>query len=100
LAKAAAALSPRLKAGACGSFSGQTKLTILNQSEGKWAVDSLAQTLARSLWVDVSDTPGKLNYVLCADAELIGDPIESFIQIQSIRIAADKLDILPLLKSA
>ncbi len=27
------------------------KLTILNESEGKWAFENLAQTLSRSLWV-------------------------------------------------
>jgi hypothetical protein len=71
----------------------QTKLTIFNRSEGKWAFDGLAQTLTRSLWVDVSDIPGDLNYILCTDAELIGNPIQSFIPIESIRIAADKQQI-------
>jgi glutathione synthase/RimK-type ligase-like ATP-grasp enzyme len=77
----------------------RTKLTIFNSSEGKWAFDSLAQTLARSLWVDIGDVPGDLNYILCADAELIGDPIESFIPIESIRIAADKRKIEQRFKS-
>ncbi len=69
------------------------KLTILNQSEGKWAFDSLAQILSRSLWVDVSEQPSDLNYLLCTETESIDRSVNSFIPIDSIKIAADKRKI-------
>jgi glutathione synthase/RimK-type ligase-like ATP-grasp enzyme len=69
------------------------KLTILNESEGKWAFEKLAHILERALWVDISDRPSDLNYVLCTDSELVGDNIESFIPIESIKIAGDKRKI-------
>jgi glutathione synthase/RimK-type ligase-like ATP-grasp enzyme len=70
-----------------------TKLTILNQSEGKWAFENLAHTLARSLWADVSDRPSDVNYILCTDCDLTANSIRSFIPIDSISIAADKRKI-------
>ncbi len=69
------------------------RLTILNTSAGKWAFESLAQTLSRSLWVDISDREAELNYVLCTDSESVDNKIASFIPIESIKIAADKRKI-------
>jgi hypothetical protein len=69
------------------------KVAILNESACKWAFENLAQILSRSLWIDISEHPGDLNYVLCTDSELITNKINSFIPIDSIQIAADKRKI-------
>lgn len=66
---------------------------ILNQSDGKWVFEDLAQMLSRSLWVDISETPGDLNYILCTESELVTSQIGSFIPLRSIEIAADKREI-------
>lgn len=66
---------------------------ILNQSDGKWVFEDLAQILSRSLWVDISETPGDLNYILCTDSELITSQVGSYIPLRSIEIAADKREI-------
>lgn len=65
---------------------------IVNQSPGKWAFDKLANMLSESLWVDVKEDFGDINYILCAEKEKI-DKINSFIPIDSIKIAADKRKI-------
>ena len=70
-----------------------SQFTILNRSDGKWAFDNLAQMLSRSLWVDISEVPGDINYILCTDTELTDREINSFIPIESIKIAADKRDV-------
>ena len=66
---------------------------ILNQSEGKWVFEDLAQMLSRSLWVDISEMPGDLNYILCTDTALVDSTINSFIPLRSINIASDKREI-------
>ncbi len=66
---------------------------ILNQSDSNWVFEDLAQMLSRSLWVDISETPGELNYILGTDSELIDSQIGSFIPWISIEIAADKREI-------
>jgi glutathione synthase/RimK-type ligase-like ATP-grasp enzyme len=66
---------------------------ILNQSDGKWVFEELAEMLSRSLWIDIDENPGDLNYILCTDRELIDDSINSFIPLKSIQVAADKREI-------
>jgi hypothetical protein len=72
---------------------------ILNQSDGKWAFDNLAQMLSRSLWIDISENPSDVNYVLCVDTELVNNSLNSFIPLKSIKIASDKRDIEKRFKS-
>ena len=50
---------------------------ILNQSDGKWIFEDLAEILSRSLWIDISEMAGDLNYILCTDAELIDSNLNS-----------------------
>ncbi|PSB59317.1 hypothetical protein [Chamaesiphon polymorphus] len=57
---------------------------ILNQSDGNWVFADLAQMLSRSLWIDISEHPGELNYILCADAKITTN---SFIPLSSIEIS-------------
>jgi hypothetical protein len=66
---------------------------ILNQSDGKWVFENLAQMLSRSLWVDISEDVADLNYVLCTDTDLTNNTLNSFIPIDSIKIASDKRSI-------
>jgi hypothetical protein len=67
------------------------KPTILNQSAGSWIFDDLAQMLSRSLWIDISENLSDINYVLCADGELLDRHfVNSFIPLRSIHIASDK----------
>jgi glutathione synthase/RimK-type ligase-like ATP-grasp enzyme len=66
---------------------------ILNQSEGKWVFENLAQMLSRSLWVNISEHAGQLNYILCTESELIDPNLNSFIPMNSINIASDKREI-------
>jgi predicted ATP-grasp superfamily ATP-dependent carboligase len=73
---------------------------ILNQSEGKWAFENLAQMLSQSLWVDISENAGNLNYILCTDTELIDNNLNSFIPLNSINIASDKREIEKRFESA
>lgn len=47
--------------------------------------------LSRALWVDISEIPGDLNYIL--GTETISNKINSFIPLSSIQIAADKRKI-------
>ncbi len=74
------------------------KPLILNQSEGRWAFANLAQMLSRSLWVDIGETPADLNYILCTE-ELIDNNLNSFILVNSIKIASDKREIEKRFKS-
>ena len=62
---------------------------ILNQGAGAWAFEPLADQLARALWLDVSDEPADVNYVLSWDrpAPPLG---QSFIPASAVEIAADK----------
>jgi hypothetical protein len=66
---------------------------ILNQSDGKWVFENLAQILSRSLWVDISEDVADLNYVLGTNTDLMDNPLNSFIPIDSIKIASDKRSI-------
>ena len=65
---------------------------IVNQTAGEWAFDKLANILSQSLWVDVEEDFGDINYLLYAD-EQKADKINNFIPIESIKIAADKRKI-------
>jgi hypothetical protein len=51
---------------------------ILNQSDGKWVFENLAQMLSRSLWVDISEDVADLNYVLGTDTDLTDNRLNSF----------------------
>jgi hypothetical protein len=69
------------------------KPNIFNQSDGQWAFQNLARTLSNSLWTDISENVGSLNYILCIDPKVISNDINSFIPIESIAIALDKREI-------
>jgi len=43
---------------------------IVNQTAGKWAFDNLANILSESLWVDVGENFGDINYILCVDKKI------------------------------
>jgi glutathione synthase/RimK-type ligase-like ATP-grasp enzyme len=73
---------------------------ILNQSDGGWAFENLAQILSRSLWIDISENAGNLNYILCNDMKIIDANCNSFIPLDSIRIASDKREIEKKFKTA
>jgi glutathione synthase/RimK-type ligase-like ATP-grasp enzyme len=76
------------------------KPIILNQSDGSWIFDNLAQMLSRSLWIDIDESTSDLNYILCAEPELIDlHFINSFIPLRSIHIAADKREVEKRFKS-
>lgn len=62
---------------------------IVNQGGGKWAFEKLANMLTESLWIDVTDNFGDIDYILCLEKEEVND-INSFVPIQSIKIASDK----------
>ena len=66
--------------------------TIVNQTGGKWAFEKLANILSNSLWVDIKEDFGVLNYILGIDEKNIYN-VSSFIPIESIKIAADKREI-------
>ncbi|MCJ8279013.1 MAG: hypothetical protein MJK14_03465 [Rivularia sp. ALOHA_DT_140] len=40
---------------------------IVNQNGGKWAFEKLANILSESLWVDVEENFGDINYFLYAN---------------------------------
>ncbi len=69
------------------------EIAILNKSEGKWAFTGLADILCKSLWVDVSEEAKQLNYVLCIGSDDINTCTNSFIPLDSIKIASDKRKI-------
>ncbi|HEX4606696.1 MAG TPA: hypothetical protein VH092_00680 [Urbifossiella sp.] len=60
---------------------------ILNGGDGAWAFAPLAAQLGRALWLDVSDTPRRFNYLLQTDHP---DPGGLFIPVRAVHLAADK----------
>jgi predicted ATP-grasp superfamily ATP-dependent carboligase len=64
---------------------------IVNQTAGQWAFEELAKILSKSLWVDIKEEFGDINYILCVAKKKHN--INSFIPIESIEIAADKRKI-------
>lgn len=67
-----------------------TDCCVLNGGDGAWAFEAFARQLAAALWVDVSPTPRRLNYLLTTDRSSLPAERESFIPIRSVEIAADK----------
>ena len=65
---------------------------IINRTGGKWAFEKLANILSESLWVDIQEDFGDINYFLCLEEQDI-DNINSFIPIESIIVASDKRKI-------
>ena len=67
------------------------KKVILNSGYGAWAFQPLAESLANSLQIKISDVPGNFNYVLGWNETNI-DAIASkmFIPWQGIKLASDK----------
>jgi glutathione synthase/RimK-type ligase-like ATP-grasp enzyme len=66
---------------------------ILNQSDGKWAFEDLAQMLSRVLWIDIKEEVGDLNYVLAIDNKINTNNLNTFIPIHSIDLASDKREV-------
>lgn len=66
---------------------------ILNQSDGKWAFEDLAQMLSRVLWVDIREETGELNYLLGIDNKIKTSNLNTFIPIHSIELASDKREV-------
>lgn len=64
--------------------------SILNRSDGKWAFSDLAEILSKTLWIDVSESEGDINYVLCIEPEKINSSLNSFISLNAIKTASDK----------
>ena len=62
---------------------------ILNQGAGAWAFEPLAERLAQALWIDVSEEPADVNYVLSWDRPA-SPPGRSFIPTHAVSVAADK----------
>jgi hypothetical protein len=60
---------------------------VLNGGDGGWAFAGLADRLSRALWLDVSATPRRFNYLLQTDQP---DPAASFVPVEAMRLAADK----------
>ncbi|OWK41945.1 hypothetical protein FRUB_04023 [Fimbriiglobus ruber] len=63
---------------------------MLNNGPGSWAFEGLARQLAGALWIDVSPTPRRYNYLLHADDFDPASCGDLFIPYSSIRLAADK----------
>lgn len=63
---------------------------VLCGGGGAWAFEPLARALASALWVDVSATPRRFNYVLCTDELPLPDGCASFIPLDSVSLASDK----------
>jgi len=63
---------------------------IVNGGGGAWAFAALAEQLARALWIDVSATPRRYNYLLITDEFDASEFGELFIPYRSMQIAADK----------
>lgn len=66
---------------------------ILNQSDGKWAFEDLAQMLSRVLWIDIKEEVGDLNYVLAIDNKINTNTLNTFIPIHSVDLASDKREV-------
>lgn len=62
---------------------------VLNQGDGAWAFAPHAEHLARVLWVEVSDEPADLNYVLSWDRAALPDR-KTFIPFAGMSAAGDK----------
>lgn len=65
---------------------------IINRTGGKWAFEKLANMLSESLWVDIQEDLGDINYLLCLEEQEIYN-INSFIPPDSIIVASDKRKI-------
>jgi hypothetical protein len=63
---------------------------ILNGGGGAWAFDALARQLSAALWLDVSETPRRYNYLLHLDSPDPSACGELFISFQAMQLAADK----------
>jgi hypothetical protein len=63
---------------------------ILNSGGGAWAFDALATELSRALWVDISTTPRRFNYLLLADDSVVSTDLDLFVPVTAIEMAADK----------
>jgi hypothetical protein len=63
---------------------------IVNNSDGGWIFENLAHILSGSLWAEISENVGDLNYLLCVDPKIMKNNINSFIPLSSIEIASDK----------
>ncbi|MGF1577868.1 MAG: RimK family alpha-L-glutamate ligase [Gemmataceae bacterium] len=63
---------------------------ILNNGPGAWAFEELARSLSSALWVDISATPRRYNYLLNLEDHPIPSRGELFIPYSSIILAADK----------
>jgi glutathione synthase/RimK-type ligase-like ATP-grasp enzyme len=63
---------------------------ILNGGAGAWAFAALADQLSRALWVDVSEVPRRVNYLLHADGFDRADLHGLFVPNRAMELAADK----------
>ena len=63
---------------------------VLCGGDGAWAFEPLARALASALWVDVSVSPRRFNYLLFTDTLPLPGACESFIPLDAISRAADK----------
>lgn len=63
---------------------------ILNGGGGAWAFSSLAEQLSTALWIDVSESPRKYNYLLVMDDFDVSRVGELFIPFRGMELAADK----------
>ena len=64
---------------------------ILNSGDGAWIFQDLAEKLASSLQVKVSDIPGDYNYVLYWDKSNINElENKTFIDLKGMKLASDK----------
>jgi glutathione synthase/RimK-type ligase-like ATP-grasp enzyme len=72
---------------------------ILNGGDGAWVFGALADQLSRSLWVDVTDVPRKINYFLHSD-DISPTCCELFIPYHAMQIASDKRLLAEVFKGA
>jgi hypothetical protein len=63
---------------------------ILNAGPGSWAFQEHATRLSRALWLDVTDTPCRYNYVLGVCDEDSPPDCQSFIPYKGLALASDK----------
>jgi hypothetical protein len=63
---------------------------VVNGGGGAWAFASLAEQLGSALWIDVSETPRRYNYLLVMDEFGSSGVGELFIPYRSMELAADK----------
>ena len=62
---------------------------VLNEGDGAWAFQPLAEQLSRAIGIDISTQTRRFNYLLHADGA-VDETARYFIPLDSIRIAADK----------